>query len=283
MQLVSARTSLDLSTPAVMGILNVTPDSFSDGGAWTSAARAVDHALGMLDGGAKIIDIGAESTRPGSQPVPADEQLARLLPVLTQLRTETDAFLSVDTGDAEVIRAAASEGADMINDVYALQQAGALNAAADSGLALGLMHMRGDPATMQDDPRYDDLPGEVLRFLRARASACVDAGVDANRIAVDPGFGFGKSDEHNLSLLADLGCFRELGFPLLVGWSRKGTLGTITGRPIGERLPASLAAAVLAVESGAHIVRVHDVPETVDALKLVTAVARAAVQGGPAG
>ncbi len=283
MQLVCERVSLDLSTPAVMGILNVTPDSFSDGGQWTSPERAIDHALAMVDAGAKIVDIGAESTRPGAQPVSADEQLARLLPVLNRLRTETDAFLSVDTGDAAVIRGAAEAGADMINDVYAFQQHGALAAAAETGLALGLMHMRGDPATMQDDPRYDDLPGEVLRFLRARASACVEAGIDANRLAVDPGFGFGKSDAHNLSLLADLGCFRELGFPLLVGWSRKGTLGAVTGRPVEERLPASLAAAVLAVESGAHIVRVHDVPETVDALKLVAAVARAGVQGGPAG
>ncbi len=283
MQLVSSRTSLDLSTPAVMGILNVTPDSFSDGGDWVSPEKAIAHALAMLDAGAKIVDIGAESTRPGSQPVPADEQLARLLPVLAALRSQTDALLSVDTGDAEVIQGVADAGADMINDVYALQKPGALEAAAATGLAVGLMHMLGDPATMQDDPRYDDLPGEVLRFLKARASACVEAGISANRIAVDPGFGFGKTDEHNLSLLADLGCFRELGFPLLVGWSRKGTLGSITGRPVGERLPASLAAAVLAVESGAHIVRVHDVPETVDALKLVAAVSRDGVQGGPAG
>ena len=283
MQLVSSRTSLDLSTPAVMGILNVTPDSFSDGGDWISPEKAIEHALAMLDAGAKIVDIGGESTRPGSQPVPADEQIARLLPVLAALRSQTDALLSVDTGDAEVIQVVADAGADMINDVYALQKPGALEAAAATGLAVGLMHMRGDPATMQDDPRYDDLPGEVLRFLKARASACVEAGIRANRIAVDPGFGFGKTDEHNLSLLADLGCFRELGFPLLVGWSRKGTLGSITGRPVGERLPASLAAAVLAVESGAHIVRVHDVPQTVDALKLVAAVSRAGVQGGPAG
>ena len=283
MQLVSSRTSLDLSTPAVMGILNVTPDSFSDGGDWISPEKAIEHALAMLDAGAKIVDIGGESTRPGSQPVPADEQIARLLPVLAALRSQTDALLSVDTGDAEVIQVVADAGADMINDVYALQKPGALEAAAATGLAVGLMHMRGDPATMQDDPRYDDLPGEVLRFLKARASASVEAGIRANRIAVDPGFGFGKTDEHNLSLLADLGCFRELGFPLLVGWSRKGTLGSITGRPVGERLPASLAAAVLAVESGAHIVRVHDVPQTVDALKLVAAVSRAGVQGGPAG
>ena len=283
MQLVSTRTRLDLSSPAVMGILNVTPDSFSDGGDWTDAGRAVDHALGMLEAGAGIVDIGAESTRPGAAPVPAEEQLSRLLPALTQLRARTDAFLSVDTGNADVIRAAADAGADMINDVYALQQPGALEAAAESGLALGLMHMQGEPATMQEDPRYDDLPGEVLRFLRARAVACVDAGVDADRIAVDPGFGFGKTDDHNLGLLANLGCFRELGFPLLVGLSRKGTLGAITGRPVEQRLPASIAAAVLAVESGAHIVRVHDVPETVDALKIVSAVARAGMQGGPAG
>lgn len=283
MQLVSARTRLDLSSPAVMGILNVTPDSFSDGGDWTDVGKAVDHALAMLEAGAGIVDIGAESTRPGAVPVPAAEQSARLLPVLTQLRAQTDAFLSVDTGNADVIRAAADAGADMINDVYALQQPGALDAAAESGLALGLMHMQGEPATMQDDPRYDDLTGEVLRFLRARAGACVEAGVDANRIVVDPGFGFGKTDDHNLGLLADLGCFRELGFPLLVGWSRKGTLGAITGRPVEQRLPGSLAAAVLAVESGAHIVRVHDVPETVDALKIVSAVAKAGMQGGPAG
>ena len=283
MQLASSRIRLDLSSPVVMGILNVTPDSFSDGGNWMDAGRAVDYALGMLEAGARIVDIGAESTRPGAAPVSAEEQASRLLPVLKQLRAETDAFLSVDTGNADVIRAAADAGADMINDVYALQQPGALEAAAKSGLALGLMHMQGEPLTMQENPRYDDLPGEVLRFLRARASACVDAGANAGRIAVDPGFGFGKTDDHNLSLLAGLGCFRELGFPLLVGWSRKGTLGAITGRPVEQRLPASLAAAVLAVESGAHIVRVHDVPETVDALKIVSAVARAGMQGGPAG
>lgn len=277
--------SLDLADPLVMGIVNLTPDSFSDGGRFKTTSAACDHALGMLEAGAAIVDIGAESTRPGAEPVTAERQLARLLPLLEALRPQTDACISVDTGDADVIGAVADAGADLINDVFALRQPGSLEAAARTDLGVCLMHMRGTPADMQDDPQYEDVGTDVLAFLRSRANACVDAGIDRSRIAVDPGFGFGKSNDHNLSLLDQLGRFRELGLPVLVGLSRKGTLGAVTGRPVGERGAAGVAAAVLAVERGARIVRTHDVPETVDALKIIAAMyrAREGLGVGPAG
>jgi len=222
---------------------------------------------------------------PGARPVSAKDQLARLLPALDALRSQTDAFISVDTGDPEVIAAVSDAGADIVNDVYALRYDGALTAAADARVAVCLVHMQGEPASMQDDPRYEDVSSEVLRFLRDRSKACVDAGIPRSSIVADPGFGFGKTDDHNMSLLADLGCFRELGLPILAGLSRKGTLGRLTGRPVDDRMPASLAAAVLAVERGAAIIRTHDVAETVDALKIIDAVGRADVQvaAGPAG
>lgn len=268
-----------------MGIVNVTPDSFSDGGRFRDVDEACDHAVRMIEAGAAIIDIGGESTRPGASPVPADQQLSRVIPLLERLRDESDCWISVDTGDAEVIRAVTAAGADMINDVFALRQAGALESVVRTRVAVCLMHMQGEPATMQDDPRYADVTGEVLRFLRERSSTCRNAGVDAGSIAVDPGFGFGKTHAHNMTLLAELGCFRELGYPVLAGLSRKGTLGYLTGRPVDERVPAGLAAAVIAVERGVAIVRTHDVPATVDALKIVDAVRKAgtAVAAGPAG
>jgi len=275
MKLVSCRRAVDLSVPVVMGIVNVTPDSFSDGGRYKDPAAAVARSIAMLEAGADIIDIGAESTRPGSLPVPADAQLDRLMPVLNDLRKRTDAFISVDTGDAAVIRRVSEAGADMINDVYALRRPGALHSAAASGLAVCLMHMQGEPANMQDAPAYQDVVDEVRSFLRGRADACRGAGISAQGIVVDPGFGFGKTSAHNLALLAELGAICELGYPVLAGLSRKGTLGEVTGKPIDQRLPAGVAAAVLAVERGASIVRTHDVPETVDALKIVGAVHRA--------
>lgn len=272
MLLLSRDKTLDLRLPVVMGIVNVTPDSFSDGGRHAALDDALEGARGMLEAGAAIIDIGGESTRPGSRPVPAEEQLRRVLPVLRELRAATDAFISVDTGEAAVIRAVADAGADMINDVYALRRSGALDAAGRSGLAVCLMHMQGEPATMQDDPSYGDVGEEVLGFLRDRADACRSAGIDERRIVVDPGFGFGKSHAHNVALLAGIGALKALGYPLCAGLSRKGTLGHLTGRAVGERLAASIAAAVLAVERGANIVRTHDVPETLDALRIVSAV-----------
>lgn len=285
MQLISRNRQLDLSTPAIMGIVNVTPDSFSGDGVDQDPGRAVAQALAMVADGASIVDLGGESTRPGAAPVSPEEQLARLMPVLESLREQTDAFISIDTGSAEVIRAISDAGADLINDVYALRQPGAMEAAADSGLAVCLMHMQGEPASMQDNPQYQDVSSEVLRFLRERSEAAQASGIPATSIVVDPGFGFGKTDNHNLTLLADLGCFRELGHPVLAGLSRKGTLGRLSGRPADDRLAASIAAAVLAAERGAAIIRAHDVAATADALKVVDATGKAQVQvaAGPAG
>ena len=239
----------------------------------------------MIAAGAAIIDLGGESTRPGAAPVPSNDQLDRVMPVLEALRPEVDVFLSIDTGSSAVISTVAAAGADMINDVFALRQEGALAAAAATGCAVCLMHMQGTPATMQDNPRYDDVTLEVMRFLRERVSACRAADIGSDRIVIDPGFGFGKNDAHNMALLDHLGRFRELGLPVLAGLSRKGSLGTLTGRPVDQRLAASLAAAVLATERGARIVRTHDVPETVDALKIVAAVNQAGsgMGVGPAG
>lgn len=275
MQLVSRTRTLDLSLPVVMGIVNVTPDSFSDGGRYEDTDRALEHARGMLAAGAAIIDLGAESTRPGASPVSPAVQLERLMPVLEGLRSDEGAFISVDTGSAEVIEAVSASGADMINDVFALRQPGALKAAAASGLAVCLMHMQGTPRDMQADPRYDDPVAEVLEFLRDRVEAGQDAGIPPERLVIDPGFGFGKTDGHNMQLLAELGRFRALGLPLLAGLSRKGSLGALTGRDVDNRLAAGLAAAVMAVERGANIVRTHDVPETLDALRIVAAAGRA--------
>ena len=261
---------LDLSTPVVMGVLNVTPDSFSDGGRYASLDAAVAEARRMVAAGAAIIDVGGESTRPGAGEVSADQELARVLPVVEALR-DLPAVISIDTSKAEVIRAATARGAGLINDVRALREPAALRAAADSGAAICLMHMQGAPRTMQQDPTYDDVVIDVKAFLSERARDCVAAGIDRSRLIVDPGFGFGKTLQHNLLLLAALGSFEDLGLPVLVGLSRKSIVGTLTGRSVDQRLAGSIVMAALAVERGARIVRAHDVEATVDALRVVAA------------
>jgi dihydropteroate synthase len=263
--------TLDLSRPIVMGVLNVTPDSFSDGGRFLPLEAAVAHGLRLVEEGAAIIDIGGESTRPGAAPVSVEEELRRVLPVVERLRQATPAVISVDTSKPEVIREAAAAGAGLINDVRALTEPGALEAAAASGSALCVMHMQGDPRTMQRAPSYVDVVKEVKAFLDERVQRCRAAGVSSDRIVVDPGFGFGKNLEHNLELLRRL---RDLQgeWPLLVGLSRKSMVGALTGRSAGERAHGSLALAVIAAINGARIVRTHDVAATVDALKMVDAV-----------
>ena len=257
----------------LMGILNVTPDSFSDGGAYRDTGRAVDHGLALAAEGADIIDIGGESTRPGSQPVPEDEEMARVIPVVRALRPRIPALISVDTTKAAVARAALDVGADIVNDVSALRADPAMAVVvADAGAGLVLMHMRGTPLTMQDSPHYDDLMGEVLGFLDERVRAAAAAGIPAERVIVDPGIGFGKTFEHNLEILRGQGSFRRLGRPLLVGVSRKAFLGRITGRPPAERLEATIAAAVLSVERGADILRVHDVGPVARAVRTAEAI-----------
>ncbi|HEY7382434.1 MAG TPA: dihydropteroate synthase [Beijerinckiaceae bacterium] len=244
-------------------MVNVTPDSFSDGGRFLGVRQAITHARRLAEEGADILDIGGESTRPGAEPVSEDEELRRILPVLRALQ---DVPVSVDTRRARVMREALQAGASMINDVDALSAPGALEAVAGSDCAVCLMHKKGEPATMQRDPHYDDVVGEVRAFLAARVDAAKSAGIAAGRIVVDPGFGFGKTAAHNLALLKHL---RELSeFPLLVGLSRKSTLGKITGRPVEERLAGSLAMALLALQSGAAILRVHDVRETRDVVAI---------------
>ena len=269
--------TLDLRDPVVMGIVNVTPDSFSDGGHHADAAAAIDAGFAMADDGAAIIDVGGESTRPGAVRVPADIQLERVLPVLESLRRNTEIVLSVDTGDPAVISEVTDAGADMINDVFGLRQPGALQAAGASGAAVCLMHMQGVPETMQASPDYADLPGDVIDFLAARVETWEKAGFSTDRLIIDPGFGFGKLDEHNLTLLARLADLVGVGLPVLVGLSRKATLGRLTGRDVGDRQAAGIAAAVMATERGAKIVRTHDVPGTVDALRIVSAVKSASV------
>ena len=263
--------TLDLSRPIVMGVLNVTPDSFSDGGRFLPVEAAVAHGLRLVEEGAAIIDIGGESTRPGATPVSVEEELRRVLPVVERLRQETQAVISIDTSKPEVIREAAAAGAGLINDVRALTEPGALEAAAASGSAICVMHMQGDPRTMQRAPSYVDVVKEVKAFLDEHVQRCRAAGVSSDRIVVDPGFGFGKNLEHNLELLRRL---RDLQgeWPLLVGLSRKSMVGTLTGRSAGERVHGSVALAVIASINGARIVRAHDVAATVDALKIVAAV-----------
>jgi len=263
--------TLDLTRPAVMGVLNVTPDSFSDAGQFLDAAAAVAHGVRMAAEGAAIIDVGGESTRPGADPVGVDEEISRVVPVIEKLRAQTAAVISVDTSKPEVMRAAAAAGAGLLNDTRAFCEAGALQAAAATECALCVMHMQGDPRTMQLAPHYHDVVSEVAAFLEARVRACCEAGVAANRIVVDPGFGFGKTLEHNLELLRNL---RKTGsgWPIMVGLSRKSFVGRITGRAAGERVHGSVALAMLAVLNGARILRVHDVGPTMDALETVMAV-----------
>ena len=264
----TSRFRIALTRPQVMGIVNVTPDSFSDGGAHASTAAAIAHCERLLAEGADLLDIGGESTRPGSQPVSVEEELARVLPVLDAARG-LGCPISVDTSKAEVMVAVLRHGADIVNDINALQAPGALDAVAAHGsCGVCLMHMRGTPASMQQGPQYDDVVDEVAAFLRGRVAAVTERGVASERVVLDPGIGFGKSVAHNIALLRRQRELLALDRPLLVGWSRKSTLGAITGRDVAQRQFASVAAALAAVQSGARIVRVHDVAATVDALRV---------------
>ena len=265
------RFRLDYSRPLLMGVVNVTPDSFTDGGLFFDPQRAVVHALGLIEEGADLIDVGGESTRPGAQPIDAAEELRRVLPVLHALR-DAPVPVAVDTTKPQVMRAAIAEGASVINDVNALRSPGALQTVAASLAGVCLVHMRGEPRTMQAAPHYKNVVAEVRAFLLERLDAAVAIGIALERIALDPGFGFGKTVGHNLAVLRNLERLAELGAPVLVGLSRKSTLGAITGRPALERLPASIAAALIAVQHGARIVRVHDVAATRDALAVLAAV-----------
>jgi dihydropteroate synthase len=263
---------LDLGRPVVMGILNVTPDSFSDGGRFLGPDAALAHARRLWAEGARIIDVGAESTRPGAAPVSVQEELERMLPVVERMAAELDVVISIDTSTPEVMAGAAALGAGLINDVRALRRPGALAAAAATGLPVCLMHMQGEPDTMQEQPRYADIGAEVEAFLLARVAACEMAGLPAERIVLDPGFGFGKTLAHNLDLMASLPRLAELGFPLLVGVSRKSMLGAILGgAPVDQRLHAGVAAAAIAALHGAKIIRTHDVKATCDAVAVAAA------------
>jgi len=267
---------LDLTRPRVMGILNVTPDSFSDGGDFLSQDAALRRAERMVEEGADILDVGGESTRPGAAQVSAAEEMARVVPVIAALVRRVPVPVSVDTSRPEVMHAAVEAGAGMVNDVRSLRLPGAMEAAAACAVPLCLMHMQGEPSTMQQAPAYGDVLAEVSAFLSGRVDACVAAGIPRGRILVDPGFGFGKTLEHNVALLAGLRELTRIGQPLLVGLSRKSMLGALTGRAVGERLAGSVAAVVLAVERGASLVRVHDVAPAVDALRVAWAVREAA-------
>ena len=258
---------LRLDRPRVVGILNLTPDSFSDGGSHDSVDAAVAHALQMVEEGADMIDVGGESTRPGAAAVPVDEELRRVIVVIEQLASRSGVPIGIDTSKPEVMRAAVAAGAGMINDVYALRREGALEAAAELRVPVCLMHMQGEPRSMQDAPHYDDVVGEVHRFLTDRLFACELAGIERRNVMVDPGFCFGKTLEHNLALLAALDRFTSLGSGVYAGLSRKSMIGTLTGRQVpAERVAGSVAAALIAVQRGARMVRVHDVAATVDAL-----------------
>jgi dihydropteroate synthase len=265
--------TLVLDRPRVMGVINVTPDSFSDGGQFKDADAAIEHGLKLAAEGADALDVGGESTRPGAEAVSADEEIARVVPVISALAQRTELPIAVDTSKPEVMRAAVAAGAGMINDVWALRREGALDAAAELNVPVVLMHMQGEPGTMQDDPQYLDVLAEVHQFLADRILGCQFAGIDKKRLLADPGFGFGKTLEHNLILLRGLDKFASLGVPLLVGLSRKGMIGKLTGREVAaERVHGSVAAAVIAVARGAQIVRTHDVAATRDALAVFEAV-----------
>ena len=271
MYLQHARGTLDLSQPQVMGILNVTPDSFSDGGQFFDGGRALEHALQMVADGAAIIDIGGESTRPGASPVDEAEERRRVLPVIEQLAARSPVLISIDTSRPALMRAAVAAGAGLINDVRGLRAPGAVQAVAESGAAACLMHMQGEPATMQQAPQYEDVFTEVRGMLRERIEACERAGVARERLCIDPGIGFGKGIAHNLTLLRRLRELEPLGCPIVVGVSRKSMLQALTGRPLAQRLAGSLALATAAVLHGARIVRAHDVAPTVDALRVASA------------
>lgn len=266
------RIIIDDDVPKVMGIVNATPDSFSDGGQWASADAAIAHGLKLAEEGADILDIGGESTRPGAEIVPVDEELRRVIPVVEALASRAQAPISIDTTKPEVARRAIEAGASIINDVSALREPGMVEIASATGAAVVLMHMRGDPRTMQDNPVYNDVVAEVREYLAERVAWCEARGIPRSRIAVDPGVGFGKTHEHNLLLLRNLDQFATLGCVLLIGVSRKGTLKKITGRSMDQRMPASVVCSLAACTMGAAVARVHDVGPMVDAIKVWNAV-----------
>lgn len=267
MQLISKGLSLSLERPHVMGILNVTPDSFSDGGHFNQIERAMAHARQMVSDGATLIDIGGESTRPGAPDVNEQEELDRVIPVVERLVAELDVMVSLDTSKAAVMREGCKSGAHLINDVRALLEPGALAVAAEADVPVCLMHMQGQPRTMQTEPHYDDLLGEVRAFFDERIAACLAAGIRRQQLLLDPGYGFGKTLAHNYQLLAQQSKLLDYQLPLLVGMSRKSMIGNLLGRPVDDRLAGSLACALIGMQHGARIIRVHDVRETMDALR----------------
>lgn len=271
MHLNLAGKSLDLSQPLVMGIINVTPDSFSDGGKFIAIDAALVQARRMIADGAAIIDIGGESTRPGAEPVSEKDELARVIPVIEAIRQESDIPISIDTSKAQLMHSAVQAGANMINDVYALRAEGALSAAVELDVPVCLMHMQGEPRSMQQTPLYDDLIRDIKDFLAARVEACLEAGIKRQQIILDPGFGFGKTVEHNLSLIKHLDQFSDFGLPILAGVSRKSTIGYILNKEVGDRLYGSIALTTMAIRNGASIIRTHDVAATVDAIKICQA------------
>ncbi len=260
---------IDLSQPQVMGILNVTPDSFSDGGKHTNVSQALDHALRMIEEGATFIDIGGESTRPGAPDVSLQEELDRTIPVIEAVAKNTPCVISIDTSKADVMREAVKAGAGLINDVRALQEPGALQVAAEAQVPVCLMHMQGQPKTMQQSPEYDDVVNDVGQFLLARTKVCEEAGIAKDKILFDPGYGFGKSLEHNYTLVKHLPSLMKLGYPVLVGMSRKSMIGNLLNRKVDERLAGSISLATIVAQMGAQIIRVHDVKETADAVNIV--------------
>ena len=270
-ELIAGTKRLSLASPVVMGILNVTPDSFSDGGKFSSFELACQHADEMVAQGALIIDIGGESTRPGAADVSVEDELARVIPLVEYVAKHHDVWISVDTSKPEVMRQAVNAGAHLINDVRALLEPGALKTAAQLNVPICLMHMQGAPRTMQSAPEYHDVVADDFKFLNERFQACLEAGIPRERLLIDPGFGFGKTLEHNYELLAKLERFEQFELPILIGLSRKSMIGNLLARPTSERLAGSLAGAMIAAQKGAHIIRVHDVPETVDVLKVLQA------------
>lgn len=268
----SNKKTLSLSTPQVMGILNVTPDSFSDGGKFNRIDHALEQAHSMIQAGASIIDIGGESTRPGAPEVSLQEELNRVIPVITALRAESDVWISIDTSKAEVMKQAVEAGADIINDVRALQEPGAIEVAAGAGVPVCLMHMQGQPRTMQSNPKYQDVLLEVGEFLNERVTACEKAGIKKEQLILDPGFGFGKTLAHNYHLLANLEKFHQFGIPLLAGMSRKSMIFKLLEKQPAECVVGSVTCASIAALKGAQIIRVHDVPETVEAMKIINTI-----------
>ncbi|HHX8600576.1 TPA: dihydropteroate synthase [Vibrio alginolyticus] len=269
MMITANNKSLDLSRPHVMAILNVTPDSFSDGGKYNSIELALAQVDKMIKAGVSIVDVGGESTRPGAPDVSLEEELRRVVPVIKAIREKYDVWISVDTSKAEVMRQAIDAGADLINDIRSLQEPGALEVAAKANLPICLMHMKGQPRTMQVDPHYDDLMGDVSAFLEERIAACEAAGIDKSQLILDPGFGFGKTIEHNYHMLAHLEKFHEFGLPILAGMSRKSMIFKLLDKPAAECTNASVVCATIAAMKGAQIIRVHDFEETIEAMKVV--------------